>query len=184
MKRESRLKNVEVRLIAELMKNSRRSDRELARVTGVAQPTVSRTIKKLEHAGIIKEYTIVPDFQKLGYEIMGITTAKIRTEPSKEELEKIRKVASELDKNNPSASLMAVSGLGRKSDRAFITFYKDYSDYTRAMKLTKQIPLLDADNLDTFLVRLDDETNYRILSMSAIAQHLLKENTEKAQQSK
>ena len=65
------MKDVELRLISELMKNSRRSDRELAKATGVSQPTISRMIKKLEKERIIKEYTMIPDFVKLGYEIMG-----------------------------------------------------------------------------------------------------------------
>jgi hypothetical protein len=43
------MKNIELKLISELMKNSRRSDRELAKAIGVSQPTVSRLIKKLEN---------------------------------------------------------------------------------------------------------------------------------------
>ena len=39
------LKDVELKLFSELMKNSRRSDRELAKVIGVSQPTVTRTGK-------------------------------------------------------------------------------------------------------------------------------------------
>mgnify|MGYP006271117405 CR=1 FL=1 len=49
------LKDVELRIVAELMKNSRRSDRELAKVVGVSQPTVTRTRSRLEKEGIIKE---------------------------------------------------------------------------------------------------------------------------------
>jgi len=47
------LKDVELKFISELMKNSRRSDRELARVLGLSQPTVGRMMKKLEKEGII-----------------------------------------------------------------------------------------------------------------------------------
>jgi len=65
------LKEVELRLVGELMKNSRRSDRELAKALKVSQPTVSRMIKKLEKEGVIQEYTMIPNFSKLGYEIMG-----------------------------------------------------------------------------------------------------------------
>ncbi len=42
------MKDVEFRLVSELMKNSRRSDRELARVLGISQPTVSRMLRKLK----------------------------------------------------------------------------------------------------------------------------------------
>src|SRR4030043_777946 len=71
------LKEIELGVIAELMKNSRRSDRELAKALHTSQPTVSRTIKRLEKMGIIKEYTMIPDFSKLGYKIMGITQMKV-----------------------------------------------------------------------------------------------------------
>jgi DNA-binding Lrp family transcriptional regulator len=49
------MKDIERRLISELMKNSRRSDRELAKALGTSQPTITRG--KLEREGIIKEYT-------------------------------------------------------------------------------------------------------------------------------
>lgn len=53
------MKDIEVRIISELMKNSRRSDRELAKAIGVSQPTISRTIKRLEKEGYIREYTMI-----------------------------------------------------------------------------------------------------------------------------
>jgi DNA-binding Lrp family transcriptional regulator len=140
--------------------------------------------KKLEQTGVIKEYTIIPDFHKLGYEILGITSINAADSSSVWGFEKIRKLTTELEKNNPHASLMAVNGVGNRKNRTFITFYRDYSAYNEAMKLTKQLPFADVDTLDTFLVSLEDETNYRVLSMSAIARHLLKESKAKARQSK
>jgi DNA-binding Lrp family transcriptional regulator len=82
------MKEVERKLISELMKNSRRSDRQLARAVGVSQPTVSRLIKKLEKQGYIREYTMIPDFAKLGYELMAITLAKMDAPPSAEIVKK------------------------------------------------------------------------------------------------
>ena len=60
------------RLLRELLKNSKRSDRELAKVLGVSQPTITRIRHKLEQEGVIRDYTIIPDFKKLGFEIMAI----------------------------------------------------------------------------------------------------------------
>src|SRR4030066_1497567 len=82
------LKKIELMVIAELMKNSRRSDRELAKALHTSQPTVSRTIKRLEKMGIIKEYTMIPDFSKLGYKIMGITQMKVE-EVNKEQFKEM-----------------------------------------------------------------------------------------------
>jgi DNA-binding Lrp family transcriptional regulator len=75
------MKDVELKLVVELMKNSRRSDRELARTLGVSQPTVTRTRARLEKEGFIKEYTIVPDFSKLGFGIMSVFFMKTKQSP-------------------------------------------------------------------------------------------------------
>jgi len=173
------MRDVELRLIAELMKNSRRSDRQLAKALGVSQPTVSRLIKKLEKDGVVREYTMIPDFHKLGYEIMGITSIAVHDQPYKDGFKEIRRMTAEVEKSHPHASLMAVSGANHNKNRLFVTLYENYSAYTEAMKLTKQLPFTDVDSIESFLVNLGDETNYRLLSMSAIAQHLLKRNQKK-----
>ena len=67
-----------LRLVSEMLKNSKKSDRELAGILGVSQPTVSRTRARIEKE-YIKTYTIIPDFQKLGYQIMAFTLAKMKT---------------------------------------------------------------------------------------------------------
>jgi Lrp/AsnC family transcriptional regulator for asnA, asnC and gidA len=72
------LKDAELRVISELMKNSRRSDRELAKTLGISQPTVSRLIGRLEKEGVIKEYTMIPDFCKLGFNLMAVVMFKLK----------------------------------------------------------------------------------------------------------
>ena len=67
------MKDVELRLFAELIKNSRRSDRELARELGTSQPTITRIRSKLEKEGKIREYTMIPDYVSLGFQMMSIT---------------------------------------------------------------------------------------------------------------
>ena len=55
------MKDVELKLISELIKNSRRSDRELAKAIGISQPTVSRIRVRLEKQGLV-DYSAVPDW--------------------------------------------------------------------------------------------------------------------------
>jgi DNA-binding Lrp family transcriptional regulator len=167
-----KLKNLEIKIVAELMKNSRRSDRELAKAIGTSQPTISRTIKKLEKQGVIREYTMIPDFKQLGYEIMGITFIGGEENLKKEEDAEIKRAVKELENKNPYASLIAVNGIGFGRDRMFITLYRDYARYVEAMQMTKSIPHVKAEGLMSFLVDLKDEGNYRVLTLEQVARNI------------
>ena len=62
-----------MRLFCELLKDSKRSDRELAKLLGVSQPTVTRTRHKLVREGWVRQFTVVPDFLKMGFTILAIS---------------------------------------------------------------------------------------------------------------
>jgi DNA-binding Lrp family transcriptional regulator len=160
-----------------LMKNSRRSDRELAKVIGCSQPTVTRARADLERNGYIKEYTIIPDFEKLGFSLMGVTLARRKGPRSREAPAKTRTAVIEIEKQHPHASLMAVNTTGIH-DTLFITLYKDYSAYTRAMQLMRTIPKVEIDRVESYLVDLADPTNYRLLSMLPTATYLTKAESQ------
>ena len=76
------------------MKNSRKNNKELARLVGVSQPTVKRLIKKLEMEGYVREYTVIPDFSKLGFCIMAMTFVKWPKKFTEEEYDRIVKAAN------------------------------------------------------------------------------------------
>ncbi len=67
----------------------------------------------------------------------------------------------------------ALNGLGKDKNRFFMVFYGNYAAYVNVMKTVKQIPFVNIDTMGSFLVDLNEETNYRVLSMSALANHLL-----------
>ena len=79
---------------------------------------------------------------------------------------------AEVEKENPHASLMAVNGEGMEKDVMFITFYKDYSAYSDAVSLTKSLPFISLASFESFLVDLNDEDNYRLLTLGQMARHL------------
>ena len=69
------MKDFELQLVSELVRNCRRSDRELAKVLHVSQPTVTRTRARLEKQGLI-EYGASPNLPELGYKIMAVVFGK------------------------------------------------------------------------------------------------------------
>src|SRR5512136_1435834 len=85
------LKPLDCKLLAELVRNSRRSDRELAKAIGVSQPTITRKRALIEKE-LIDGYTAIPKWEKLCYELFAITFVKIRAAiASEEEYDETRK---------------------------------------------------------------------------------------------
>jgi len=67
------LDEIDRKLLTELLKNSKRSYRELARAINVSAATVISHVQRLESAGVIKNYTVTIDFERLGYDLTVIT---------------------------------------------------------------------------------------------------------------
>ena len=173
------MKNIELKLVCELMKNSRRSDRELAKVIGTSQPTVSRAISRLEKKGVIKEYTMIPDFTMLGYEIMALTFISINPKLNSQETDKARETARQLMKESPGNIIMLERGMGLQHSGVFISFHKNYSDYQSFMEMFKQDSTSQAyvhENVESFLIDLQDELHYRPLTLRVLGDHILKMN--------
>jgi len=122
------MKKTEIELLAELLKNSKKSDRELGRILGVSQPTVSRTRIKLEKTGVIQEYTVVPDITKLGFELMAITTGRYIVPRTKELKEK----ATAYMKKFPNILFSSrCQGMGK--DAVIISLHENFTDYENFM---------------------------------------------------
>lgn len=169
------MKDVELRLVAELMKNSRRNDRELAKAIGASQPTVSRTIAKLEKEGVLKEYTVIPDFAKLGYQIMAFTFFNLRKSLTPAEVLEARKRAKDDMRAAPSEMVIFQRGLGLDHDDVVVSFHRDYSDYLEFRKLSERYAFLDIGNTESFIVDLNDKVSYRSLTFANLAMNVLEQ---------
>ena len=118
------------KLLRELLRDSRRSDRELARAIGASQPTVTRNRRLL--ADYIRSYTIVPEFEKIGYEILAITFAKAKTYEQGKVEEKLN-LATKWVMNHPNI-LFASDGEGLGKDAVMVSVHKNYSKYADFMR--------------------------------------------------
>jgi len=172
------MKDIELKLVAELMKNSRRSERLLAKALGVTQPTVGRMIRKLEKEGVIKEYTVIPDFSKLGFTIMGSTRFQMNETPVDDSQ---RACMGMMDK---FAGFVGVQGDCAGKNRLLLSFYASFSEYCEALRLLKANPIVNVDNVDTFMVDLSNKTRYKILSMIPVANYLLERLAREEQRRK
>ena len=154
------MKKVELKLISELMKNSRQSDRNLAKVIGVSQPTVTRIRNKLEKEGYIREYTMIPDFSKLGYKIMAITFALSRF-LEKEEAERAGKTLADSVKDKQFEFIMLERGDGLGFDGVVISLHEDYASYLKVLEWLRQFDFLEMKRINSFLINLEDSVRYR-----------------------
>lgn len=114
-----------MRLLYELIKGSRRSDRQLAKVLKISQPTITRKRTRLEAEGYIKEYTIVPDVSKMGYEMVAFTFLAF-TEAKAELLEKAR----EWGKKQPNI-VFASDGEGLGMNSIIVSVHKNYASFSK-----------------------------------------------------
>ena len=165
------MKKVELNLISELMKNSRQSDRDLARTIGVSQPTITRIRNKLEKEGYIREYTMIPDFSKIGYKIMAITFALSRF-LEKEEAERAGKTLADGVKDKQFEFIMLERGDGLGFDGVIISLHKDYASYLKVFEWVRQFDFLEVNRIDSFLINLEDKVRYRPLTFSTLAKLL------------
>jgi DNA-binding Lrp family transcriptional regulator len=168
------MKDVELRIISELMKNSRRSDREIAKIIGVSQPTVSRTIAKLEKEGVLREYTVIPDFRKLGYSLVAVTLGSVKEEFRKPEmLDEARRKFIQSFNDKAFEVILDERGMGMGYDGIIVSFHRSYSEYVEFKSWIEQMPFISADRLNSFLIDLNDNVHHRYLTFSNLARHVL-----------
>ena len=120
-------------LLLEYLKDSNRSDRELAKILGVSQPTISRMKNKLLTDGIVRHFSAIPDFAKMGYELMAFSMVKFNMTQMKE----IEMSADEWAKSRPEIIFTArAEGIG--IDAITISVHKNYAEYTKFITENKR----------------------------------------------
>jgi len=159
------LKELQKKLLVELLKDAKRSDRELARVLHSSQPTITRARQKIEREGFIKSYTFIPDWRKLGFEIMAFTFTKMRPEILSEEMiGKVKKYAAKF----PNA-ILATSGEGLGMTGVIISLHRDYAQKLSLFRMDWGKYMEDIQSF----VTVPGEGEIKELSFTYLAQALL-----------
>jgi len=129
-----KMKDIDFKILAGLMKNSKISDRKLADRIGVSQPTVTRRRAKLEKQAML-DYTAIPNFAKLGFEIIAISfyswTPEATSKLSENREEIMNKFSAFLSKHKNI--ILTSNGRGFGMERVMISVHESYSNYTELM---------------------------------------------------
>ena len=174
------LREIDWKVLSELMKNAKLSDRELAKKIGSSQPTVTRTRRKLEKEGYIREYTLIPNFHRLGYEILAVTFFKYKKRFDAKKTRRAKEILSKSFEKGPFEIIMAERGMGCGYNAIMISVHEDYKSFIDLTNWAHQFYDLELGEMDSFLIDLADEVRYRPLTLSSLATHLLtlKEETK------
>jgi len=159
-----KMKPIDYTILSELMKNSKISDRQLARQIGVSQPTVTRRRARLEKERLLN-YTAIPDFTKLGFEIMAFTFAMSKQKGiPKEHVSKAKAFFAK----RPDVIFIS-TGSGMERNRMNISLHKSYSDYVEFMRAL-EIEWEDSmENRTSFIISLKSDTIVRQLTFKHLA---------------
>ncbi|TET65305.1 winged helix-turn-helix transcriptional regulator [Candidatus Bathyarchaeota archaeon] len=162
-------KELTKKLLIELLRNSKESDRKLAKKLGVSQPTVTRTRGKIEREGLIRSYTVIPDWKKLGFEIFVLTFVKMNPEVMSEELyRKLRNYAAKF-----SNVIFSSRGQGLGMTGVIMSLHKDYRDYSQKIGKFRNDWAQYLEDLQSFIM-VTDEGEIKEFSFRYLDENLLK----------
>ena len=127
-------KSKRIQLLHELLKDSSRSDRELSKAMGVSQPTVSKLKRTLVKEDLIRGFTIIPNYSKMGYNLLAFTFVKIKPLlSSSEERQRGHDFVKEWMCNQPNV-VFSHYCRGMDMDGFMISFHQSYRDFDKFVK--------------------------------------------------
>ena len=167
----TKMKDVDLKIIAELMKNSKISDRKLADMIGVSQPTVTRHRARLERE-LIDGYTMIPKWEKLGYEILAITLVKVPLYVGSGETVKnaIEKSMKWLEKHPNVIFGGECRGMGKTG--IMFSLHKNYAALDDFLTNHRQQLGSFLEDVQTVIVNLAGKSVYRPLQLKYLADHI------------
>lgn len=155
-----------LQLLFELIKNARKSDREIAKTLKISQPTVTRKRGLLDKEGYIREYTVIPNLEKVGYSIIAVTFLAF-TESKPELTQRAR----EWCKNQPSI-LFSSGGEGFGMHSIIVSAHKNYASFSKLMTELREDWQPNLKNTESFLMSVNrDELLYKPFSFKYLAEN-------------
>ena len=158
MKRENLLN-----LLFELIKNSKRSDRDLAKILKISQPTVTRLRKILEKEAIA-QYTVIPKLSYLDLDILVFTFAR-----TKELVHPLWDKGGEWAKEQPNVVFVS-TGQGAEADALMVSIHKDYADFVKFYQVFRRDWGKYLEGFRTFVISMKESIQLKDFSFNYLVE--------------
>jgi len=149
---KAKIKKSDLKLLFEFVKNCKRSDREIAKIVGVSQPTITRKRTKLVETGLIRQFTAVPSLDKIGFEIAALTFTNMKASAS-EGLESLKDKERDWTKKHDEI-VFASTGFGIGMNGVLVSVHKNYTDYQNFLLELRTYWAEHIVNIQSFIVSL------------------------------
>ena len=141
------LDEIDRKLLRELLTDSKRSYRELARAIGVSAATVINHVQRLESAGVIKDYSARLDHERLGYELTVVTEIVVSKGKLLETDAEIAKIPN----------VCAVYDITGETDAMVVAKFKSRSDLSDFTKKLLSMPYVERTNTHVVLTTVKED---------------------------
>ena len=141
------LDDIDRKLIGELLRNSKRSYRELARAIGVSAATVINRVQRLESGGVIKDYSTRLDHERLGYELTVVTEIIVSKGKLLETDAEIAKIPN----------VCAVYDITGQTDAIVVAKFKSRSSLSEFTKRLLSMPYVERTNTHVVLTTVKED---------------------------
>lgn len=142
-----RIDEVDRKILSELLRDSRRSYRSIARRAGVSVGTALTRIRKLEKSGVVKGYSAVLDHEKLGYQLTVVAEITV----SKGKLLEMEEAISKLPN---TCAVYDVTGL---TDAMVLAKFKNREELSKFTKNLLSMPFIDRSNTHVVLTTVKED---------------------------
>lgn len=139
--------DLDLRILGELLEDSRISLRKLADKLDIAVGTVQARIRRMEKEGIIRKYTVILDHEKLGFELTTVTeviVSKGKLIDTEKEIAKIGHV-------------MAVYDVTGETDIIVVAKFRNREELSKFTKKLLSLPFVERTNTHVVLTTIKED---------------------------
>lgn len=144
---------VDRKILTEYLRDARFSYREVAKRVGIAVGTVLSRVRRMEEGGVIKGYSVILDYEILGYELTAISEVTV----SKGRLLEMEK---EIAKLPNTCGVYDVTGL---TDAIIIAKFKNRRELSAYTKALLSMPFIERTNTHLVLTTVKEDFRLRPL---------------------